>query len=541
MKPGWQWVALGLGLLPLACKTLGGHAEGRSALSPAAPGVEHLLFDDFHSLNSDTLKTNAAPWKLAGAALVAYRNAQGDHWPETEDGFQDLLLHRYGFLRPKELTNWPGHEAPPVFTKPLGLVSATVARDLPTVRIEAVNQGCATCHAAHLYDAQGNPQLDRVWVGLPSSDIALERYSVELYAAFLAVLGHEDEAMARVDRMFPQVSADERATLRKYVLPELKATLTRLEKGMKRFVPYFAGEAGLTNGVAAMKLSNHLITGDHFLADETTVSSIPDFGGLHLKRSVLIDGVYASPGWPRYGPLIDADTPEEHDDRIARIITLFTVGTLGVDPEVAPDNVAAVKAALEFPERGYVPPPYPGPIDRSLALTGRAVFHARCSGCHGTYSEGTEQVRLLTYPNRLVPLAAIGTDPVRSDRTHGGYQEKFQRGPMGKLVAAAETSGYVPPALTSLWATAPYLHNGSVPTLWHLLHPESRPATFQVGGAKLDLEKVGLGYPEGYVPWMAPDVYDTSKPGHSNAGHDKQVDGLSEPEKSALLEYLKLL
>jgi hypothetical protein len=314
-----------------------------------------------------------------------------------------------------------------------------------------------------------------------------------------------------------------------------------LEKGMKRFVPYFAGEAGLTNGVAAMKLSNHLIKGDHFLADETTVSSIPDFGGLHLKRSVLVDGVYASPGWPRYGPLTAADTPAEHDDRMGKIITLFTVGTLGVDPEVAKENVAAVTAALEFPERGYAPPPYPGPVDRPLALAGRAVFHARCAGCHGTYSEGTEQVRLLTYPNKLIPLAAIGTDPVRSNRTHGGYQEKFQQGPLGKLVSAAETSGYVPPALTSLWATAPYLHNGSVPTLWHLLHPEARPATFQVGGAKLDLEKVGLGYPEGYVPWMAPDTYDTTRPGHSNAGHVRQVDGLTEPEKAQLLEYLKLL
>ena len=190
MRHRWLKVALGLGaagLAPLACKTLGGYAEGRSALSaPGTPGVLHLLFDDFHSLNTDTLKTNAVSWKLAGAALVGYRNAQGDRWPETEDGFQDLLLHRYGFLRPRELANWPLHDAPPAFAKPLGLVSAVVSRDLPTVRIEAVNQGCATCHAAHLYDAQGNPHnsLGGI-IGRPSASRESRQRSRSEYEAAL--------------------------------------------------------------------------------------------------------------------------------------------------------------------------------------------------------------------------------------------------------------------------------------------------------------------------------------------------------------------
>src|SRR5262249_33838419 len=105
--------------------------------------------------------------------------------------------------------------------------------------------------------------------------------------------------------------------------------------------------------------------------------------------------------------------------------------------------------------------------------------------------------------------------------------------------------------LRGIWASAPYFHNGSVPTLWHVLTPDHRPRRFLTGGHPFDSKRVGIAcepdahgvwvYPPDYVPWSEPRVTDTTKPGRGNHGHDRMVDGLSEPMKWDLLEYLKTL
>jgi len=57
-------------------------------------------------------------------------------------------------------------------------------------------------------------------------------------------------------------------------------------------------------------------------------------------------------------------------------------------------------------------PAYPFPIDSELAKTGRALFNQDCAGCHGTYAEDPTADELDTYPNLIIPLDVIGTDPV---------------------------------------------------------------------------------------------------------------------------------
>ena len=86
----------------------------------------------------------------------------------------------------------------------------------------------------------------------------------------------------------------------------------------------------------------------------------------------------------------------------------------------------------------------------------------------------------------------------------------------------------------AFWATAPYLHNGSVPSLWHLLHPAQRPAKFIVGNREYDSAK--LGYSTTGSGW----TFDASQPGNSNVGHTGERYGtnLTEDQKAALLEYL---
>ncbi|NQZ57608.1 MAG: hypothetical protein HRT88_09120, partial [Lentisphaeraceae bacterium] len=85
------------------------------------------------------------------------------------------------------------------------------------------------------------------------------------------------------------------------------------------------------------------------------------------------------------------------------------------------------------------------------------------------------------------------------------------------------------------WATAPYLHNGSVPNLHQLLLPvEKRDNIFYVGSREFDPEKVGFTSSEGRFR------YETSREGNSNSGHEYGTK-LKSDERQQLLEYLKTL
>jgi mono/diheme cytochrome c family protein len=194
------------------------------------------------------------------------------------------------------------------------------------------------------------------------------------------------------------------------------------------------------------------------------------------------------------------------------------------------------------------PPKWPHAIDASLAGPGKAVFNAHCASCHGTYgSEGS-------YPERLVPIDDVGTDRVRLDSLTAKERSDLNASWFGHLGADGQEladravgTGYVAPPLDGVWASAPYFHNGSVPTLWHVLHPAERPAVWRRTPTGYDEYRVGLeveeleSLPDGkLLPSVRRQYFDTRKPGKSAAGHDFP-DVLSEDEKTAVLEYLKTL
>jgi len=148
----------------------------------------------------------------------------------------------------------------------------------------------------------------------------------------------------------------------------------------------------------------------------------------------------------------------------------------------------------------------------------------------------------------------VGTDRVRrkalSEHHRQRYAESwFHEGAEEVQVAP---DGYVAPPLDGVWASAPYLHNGSVPTLWHLLHPDSRPRVWQrketKEGIGMDRERMGISIVElDEVPPAARqdsarrlEYFDTQQFGKSSAGHDYPA-ALSEDDKRAVLEYLKTL
>jgi hypothetical protein len=106
------------------------------------------------------------------------------------------------------------------------------------------------------------------------------------------------------------------------------------------------------------------------------------------------------------------------------------------------------------------------------------------------------------------------------------------------------TLGYVARPLEGVWASAPYLHNGSVPTLDDLLKPaDERPVCFPLGHREYD--RVKLGYVSDFAKVPAAEhsrmfVYDTRIPGNSNRGHLYGTD-LGPSDRAALLEYLKVM
>jgi len=94
--------------------------------------------------------------------------------------------------------------------------------------------------------------------------------------------------------------------------------------------------------------------------------------------------------------------------------------------------------------------------------------------------------------------------------------------------------------LEGIWATAPYLHNGSVPTLYDLLLPvEKRPVTFLTGTRAYDPKKAGFDTASGAAGNSF--TFDVRRAGDSNKGHVYGAGALSEPERLQLLEYLKTL
>jgi cytochrome c5 len=213
------------------------------------------------------------------------------------------------------------------------------------------------------------------------------------------------------------------------------------------------------------------------------------------------------------------------------------------------DDVADAQAIDAYfgDVRAYIlsiePPAYPFTVDATKAARGKTVFEGRCAECHGTYGADA------TYPNFLIPVGDVGTDPTIAsgaaefaDRFVQWFAQSFY----GQTARLDPEPAYYAPPLDGIWATAPYLHNGSVPSLATLLDSTKRPAYWQrrvTDGLGNDFDEVEVGWQWDAV--AAPTakssrVYDTTQPGYGNAGHT-YGDALTADDRIALLEYLKTL
>jgi hypothetical protein len=180
------------------------------------------------------------------------------------------------------------------------------------------------------------------------------------------------------------------------------------------------------------------------------------------------------------------------------------------------------------------PPKYPFPIDQRRIASGQAIYKQNCAECHAFGGGKTGTVE---------SLAQVNTDPFRLNSytyIFATSQAALYPESRYQFTHFAKTDGYARQPLDGIWARAPYLHNGSVPTLWDLLRdPHERPKQFIRGYDVYDQQKVGFVYdaPESKNAGF---LYDTAVPGNGNGGHLYGTK-LADDQKKDLIEYMKTL
>jgi hypothetical protein len=186
------------------------------------------------------------------------------------------------------------------------------------------------------------------------------------------------------------------------------------------------------------------------------------------------------------------------------------------------------------------PPKYPKPVDQSLAAKGNLLFEDHCSSCHGSYGEKS------SYPNFLIPISLVQTDSLlyKSNYSNPQFVNWFNTSwfTTGDHPAKLEPfNGYIAPPLDGIWISAPYLHNGSVPTLEALLNSKLRPTYWSrdFDHPQYDYNNIGWKFST-ELKGGNTSVYNTTLPGYGNYGH-YFGDVLTDAERKAVIEYLKTL
>lgn len=213
-------------------------------------------------------------------------------------------------------------------------------------------------------------------------------------------------------------------------------------------------------------------------------------------------------------------------------------GTGATPPTLDRENIKRIEDWLLTAK----PPPYPYPINEALAARGAPLYAQYCASCHGKSGSDFSGKDV----GSVTPIDQIKTDRARLDSytlelcvnqnlLYAGYgNERFSH--------FRKTFGYANAPLDGVWLRAPYLHNGSVPTLRDLLEPaENRPQEFYRGYDVYDPKRVGFLSDVASEKGRKFFRYETKLKGNGNYGHEGPAYGtqLSPDQKDAIVEYLK--
>lgn len=309
---------------------------------------------------------------------------------------------------------------------------------------------------------------------------------------------------------------------------------------------------------------------------------------VELIESTKLPPVQSMPWWLMKYKVRDYWYGDGAPDDAAHFSLNFTISSPDVNERHA-SHVESTARALAF-ARETRSPAFPGSLDAGLVHKGADLFHGRtspenqstfraCSECHGTYT------RKPSAPDMSRPgswsvnytgseeLRDVGTDPEYNAVIRKfepiiehlrGLEDYYKAQGTPELFPEDDPLdgvGYVPPPLVGVWATAPYFHNGSVPTIEAVLNSELRPEIWERGKSAhdYDLARVGLehapvsredfaakiaaaesGEGTGRAAYDLLFVYDTEGFGRDRSGHTFG-DSLTDEERSAVIEFLKSL
>jgi mono/diheme cytochrome c family protein len=407
-------------------------------------------------------------------------------------------------------------------------------RDLPigisrrTYRdVDVVWFNCATCHtgtvSATMTDPDGKQRIGRhIIPGMPSNNLYLERFIRFLLNAGADERFSPEKLIPAINRTGNKLGPIEELTYRWYIIPILRDGLlkrrTRLFPLLDKQPPWGPGRVDTFNPYKLIQADIALAT-----LQESELIGTADF------PSIFNQG-------PRQGMHLHWDG---NNTSLAERNLSAAIGA-GVTPD-----------SVDFPAIGRVaewlktlrPPPGPYRPAAAAVARGRNIFMSQCGGCHG-FEDSAGYTFTGNTIGQVEPNDKLGADPHRLD----SYTEKFREyqlanffvGTPHQFKSFVKTNGYGNLPLDGLWLRAPYLHNGSVPTLADLLNPpEQRPVAFVRGSDTLDPDRGGFVAPPCVPPSapMEPFCYDTSKPGNGNGGHLYGVT-LPADQKADLLAYL---
>lgn len=378
---------------------------------------------------------------------------------------------------------------------------------------------CAACHV-------GTWQLSEdaepeVILGMPAINLDLEGFFGFLFQSTEDPRFTAENVLAAMEQQGIPVSATDRLVYGR-VVPGMRDGLAARKAAVQRILfeghPGFGpGRVDTFNPYKVIQLAEHYPDG------------IPEDEAIGTAEFASVWNL----GARKHMPLNwDGNAPSEHDRNIG---AAFGAGATreGVD-EVAIERTARFLDTLSVP-------PYPFPIDAALAAQGEPLFRQYCSECHSLNGSRIGAV---------VPIEEIGTDPHRmrsyTDRLNQLLLD-YGIGYDWQLTEMTATNGYVNGPLDGIWARAPYLHNGSVPSLWDLLTPAEQRndgrTFFYTGHGLYDSARVGIRTDVPNVGDRVSFRLDLTAPGNSNQGHTGDYYGteISETEKRALIEYLKTL
>jgi len=379
---------------------------------------------------------------------------------------------------------------------PVGLTKETIG-------INRVGMNCALCHVGTVRETS----LDKpsFFLGAPST-----KFDVQRYAKFFFDCANDPRFNANF--ILPEIEYNhhlswlEKPFYRFIIIPQTKQKLLQQEKAFQWINNRPATGSGRTDmNPLKIKLLN--------LPDDASVGSsdIPAIWNQKQHQGFYYhaDGINSS---------------------LTEVILSSALGVGTTPQEINLDGLERIGQWLQE----LAPPNYPFVINTDLAKQGKEVFKQNCATCHAFGSARVGQV---------IPLQEIGTDPNRlqhwtleASEEMNLYAEKYP----WDFDNFRKTDGYVAPALDGIWARAPYLHNGSVPSLTDLLTKTSdRPKQFYRGYDVYDQDKVGF-VSRSEAARRSGFLVDTNITGNGNYGHIFGTN-LEEKEKDALVEYLKTL